>query len=198
MSWVHICGFCNYFKSKHDSFCGTAKTAFLTNVWSIFFFSKSSSKNQCLLIQIMWDQFFPVKLPQIVCTNSRNTIKSVEINGKTNCAAQSWHHWVFRKNVTIFEWNIITNSSTFFFVKYAANVFQWQTFRSRESNHDLSWRLTPNAMPNSKFFQEPRTLMINSCARYFIESKTFIFFFYEQHRHARSFNFFFHSFPLWL
>ena len=86
----------------------------------------------------------------------------------------------------------------FFFVKYAANVFQWQTFRSRESNHDLSWRLTPNAMPNSKFFQEPRTLMINSCARYFIESKTFIFFFYEQHRHARSFNFFFHSFPLWL
>ena len=64
-----------------------------------------------------------------------------------------------------------------FFVKYAANVFQWQTFRSRESNHDLSWRLTPNAMPNSKFFQEPRTLMINSCARYFIESKTFIFFF---------------------
>ena len=101
MSWVHICGFCNYFKSKHDSFCGTAKTAFLTNVWSIFVFSKSSSKNQCLLIQIMWDQFFPVKLPQIVCTNSRNTIKSVEINGKTNCAAQSWHHWVFRKNVII-------------------------------------------------------------------------------------------------
>ena len=101
MSWVHICGFCNYFKSKHDSFCGTAKTAFLTNVWSIFVFNKSSSKkkkkNQCLLIQIMWDQFFPVKLPQIVCTNSRNTIKSVEINGKTNCAAQSWHHWVFRK-----------------------------------------------------------------------------------------------------
>ena len=82
-----------------------------------------------------------------------------------------------------------------FFVKYAANVFQWQTFRSRESNHDLSWRLTPNAMPNSKFFQEPRRLMINSCARYFIESKTFIFFFYEQHRHARSFNFFFSFFP---
>ena len=95
-----------------------------------------------------------------------------------------------------FEWNIITNSSTFFFfVKYAANVFQWQTFRSRESNHDLSWRLTSNAMPNSKFFQELRTLMINSCARYFIESKTFIFFFCEQHQHARSFNFFFSFFP---
>ena len=86
----------------------------------------------------------------------------------------------------------------FFFVKYAANVFQWQTFRSRESNHDLSWRLTPNAMPNSKFFQEPRTLMINSCARYFIESKTFIFFSMNNISMRVHSTFFFHSFPLWL
>ena len=143
----------------------------------------------------MWDQFFPVKLPQIVCTNSRNTIKSVEINGKTNCAAQSWHHWVFRKMSPFWMKYYYKFFNVFFFVKYAANVFQWQTFRSRESNHDLSWRLTPNSMPNSKFFQELRTLMINSCARYFIESKTLIFFFCEQHQHARSFNFFFHSSP---
>ena len=74
-----------------------SKNCFFNECLVNFFFSKSSSKNQCLLIQIMWDQFFPVKLPQIVCTNSRNTIKSVEINGKTNCAAQSWHHLVFRK-----------------------------------------------------------------------------------------------------
>ena len=90
-----------------------------------------------------------------------------------------------------FEWNIITNSSTFF--------FSWN-MRQMYSNgkHSMAGNLTTISAGGSlrircrirNSFKSP-VLMINSCARYFIESKTFIFFFCEQHQHARSFNFFF-------
>ena len=145
----------------------------------------------------MWDQFFPVKLPQIVCTNSRNTIKSVEINGKTNCAAQSWHHWVFRKMSPFWMKYYYKFFNVFFFVKYAANVFQWQTFRSRESNHDLSWRLTPNSMPNSKFFQEPRT-DDKFMRTIFYRVQNFNFFFLWTTSACAFIQLFFSFFPLWL